>query len=1090
MKTRSKLLLAALLLLLIPGLEARSALSDYLFSTGSGKGFDMSDAKNIIGEGSENSTSEVLDIGFDFEFDGTIYSQFSVSSNGVLGLGKETVTSSGEETFNESSTYPIIAPFWDRLIPIFSSVSYMTTDTKEGQVLVVQWEAFHRDEPDSKENTFTFQVRLYEGTNKIEFWYGPMTQSVNTSAKIGAAVDGKNFASIYIEEGKKGNQVLVDYENTQTVDNIATFIEDGTLFTLEPVPCTIMVVGNIEEGGTPDMADGDVLLSEVSVRRGNRQAFYPFQISTGDQCKKNKFTFEITGEFADDYNIVPKSSVLQPGESVQPKITFAPGCVGPRPAFLTVSNGKNFSVTYQLGASGRTRMDWIANADQGAGAGVDDGAVLLEDKMIRFGTQESFSPLTVMNLSKNQNADPADVAFTIVDPTGQYSISPASGSLGVGESTTPVITFAPTRFGFQTAVLKVEADCEVHNYTLRAYSTGPGAEFTAEGNTLTPESTLFVKVFECSGESINTIPVTVRSIGNEPLEIDASAIFRTDSVYGQGVPKYPVLRDSWGNPIPSGDYIITDFPGAAPINLNQATEFPIVLNPGESRVLYLNFVAQIPGKRLARVFIPTNALNYSGMAVDGEENEGLLTFDLFGKGIGSAPSGSVDGAPLKPVVFPTTKLGHSVDTTITIYNSGACDLRIDRSHFNVFSGDAGEFEIVSAFPNTGVDQENDSYTIPPGDSAVVTIRFTPVRSGSRRATIWLKTNDSTLMTSGLTERGSLYWDLYGTGTVGVTAAQVNLGPSVIDDPSGAGNPASVYLENTAREPMTIVKMEITGVDATEFAMDPSHPWPGVPFQFAPGGMMHFSVVHTPAAGSTPGPREAQLLLISSTGDTIVVMLRGQAGSRTLTVNPTSLFGGVSIPVGKTARETVMITNTGTLPLKLGNTTITGTNAGDYTLGTLPRLVLAPGQTEYLEITYRPVSQGASSATLQVASNATNGMQSVALGGTATRIGGGAPGNGTSGVETVVETEGMALRQSVPNPAHDMVTIVYTLAAQGDVSLALYDGTGRTIRTLDSGVRSEGDHTVAFSVDDLPNGVYHYRLVVGGRTLDGTMTVVK
>ena len=40
----------------------------------------------------------------------------------------------------------------------------------------------------------------------------------------------------------------------------------------------------------------------------------------------------------------------------------------------------------------------------------------------------------------------------------------------------------------------------------------------------------------------------------------------------------------------------------------------------------------------------------------------------------------------------------------------------------------------------------------------------------------------------------------------------------------------------------------------------------------------------------------------------------------------ALFDGVKVSVGKAARQTVMITNNGTVPVKLGTTTITGANA--------------------------------------------------------------------------------------------------------------------------------------------------------------------
>src|SRR5690606_12154892 len=117
-----------------------------------------------------------------------------------------------------------------------------------------------------------------------------------------------------------------------------------------------------------------------------------------------------------------------------------------------------------------------------------------------------------------------------------------------------------------------------------------------------------------------------------------------------------------------------------------------------------------------------------------------------------------------------------------LYNSGACTLRISRKFLSIFAGDVedpSEFDITSLFPNLQIDPVTDDYLIPPGDSTTVTFSFTPSRSGSRRATLRLVTNDSTIHTPGISERGSFYWDLIGSGNVGLEVADLILDPAVI-----------------------------------------------------------------------------------------------------------------------------------------------------------------------------------------------------------------------------------------------------------------------------------------------------------------------
>ncbi len=1081
MRTRFRLLLAAFVLMLMPCVAAFGSMQDYEFTTGEGKGFDMSDTKPIFGEGTTNQSSEIYDIGFEFEFDGSFYSTFSISSNGMMALGKSTVSSAPDGIFEKQETYPVIAPFLEPQVAITNSISFKTVDSKEGSVLVVQWNTFNQNEGQSKGNQYTYQARLYQGTNVIEFWYGPMTQSTQTNARIGMAGGGDNFVSIYMD-GKKGIPTP-NYKETMAVNVQEWLINENTLYTFTPGSCSVFITGNPKEGGTDAMAEGDLLLSGMSAMRGSSREFRPFQLTAGDDCKPQTFSFWFEGEFAGEYWVNESNVYMEPGQTIEPTIGFAPGCTGERPAILVVRSDRGFETYYQVGASGDTRLDWIANFGGEKPGNVNDGAVLLEDQRIGYGTETNFSPFTIQDL--NGESAPAKITYTLTDPTGQYWIS-KSGTVEANGTHTPVIRFRPTRFGFQTANLRVTADCETRNYTLRAYSTGIGAEFRINGEVADAESPLFVKAFECAGEGINTLPVEIRSVGNEPLVISSASFFRADSVYAQGVPGYPVLRDRHGNRLRSVDYFLTEFPGVAPAQANPSIEFPLVLQPGTSRTVYLNFVPQIPGKRHGRAFITTNAMNFNGNDREGgPQMNGLLTFDLFGKGIGSMPSTSLDGATLKPIAFEPTKLRESRDTTITIYNSGACNLRIDLSNFGLGSGDISDFSIVSALNNMASDQAVGSFVLAPGDSTTITIRFSPIRSGSRRATITMQTNDSTLQIPGLTERGAFYWDVFGVGTVGTTGATaLSVGTSVIDDPAAGSAKASAVVENSARERVRIVKMEIIGADQTEFTMDPAKPWPTVPFELAPGSLNQFAVIHTPTAGSLPGEREAELRLLTSDGDTLVVVLRAQAGARTLVLNPTSLFNGVTVPVGKAVRQTVMITNNGTVPVKLGTTTITGANAGDYLLSPLPRLVLAPGQTEYFEITYRPVTAGTSVAALNVASNATNGTQTATLGGIATKL------NAVSGVENGATTGGMTLGRSTPNPVRHQAEISYSLARAGQVSIELFDNEGRLVRTLEQGNRDAGAHHINVSVDDLPSGVYIYRMTSAEGSVSQTMTVVK
>ncbi len=1065
---------------------------------------------------------------FTFYFDNKPYTRFSASSNGLVGFGTTDITSAYVNNLG-NPTVPHVAPFWnDMRVPgddfddLYSgSVSYFLNGTAPNRVLVIDFQSIEISYYDYVYGSF--QVRLYENSNRVEFWYGDMETysyvygyDVSTSASIGIATGTKDFISVTPGEGEGGGSKsysgagflgITGATSSTSVINNSIFLTSnpiyyGTLYVFNP--CNIQISGNPLQGGTTAMASGDKLLSGTKIQVWTSQGYQPFSIYLDpDPCSARAYTFSISGANPSDFIISPTNGKIGADSKVTPTITFAPTGIGMRTATLQVTDDNGFDRTYTLEAEATPRLIYIGNVASGGTADVKSGDTLMNGiKVTRLAWQD-FMPLTISNTNNNKTAPNAPVTFTLVDPTNQYKlVNPNTGQLVNSLSTplsalgasTPAIRFSPKGVGAQVATMTVNAEGEIRSYVLNAYSAAAGGDFYLGGNRkLGPNEDVFNKDFICAGEYIQSYPITVVNVGEGEFQILNSRVYRTDSVYAQGNPAYPLLRDENWMPIPSVDYFISTEPGVAPVPANGMVDYPITVPEKGSRTIYVNFVAQHPGKRFARIFIATNGANFVGTNPEtGYSEDGLLSFDLFGRGLGSSISDLVEGGRLpKPVKFPNTAIRTTRMMTVTLYNPGACDLRISKDRFRISSGDVKEFKIVDAFSNLLLDGNSNTYMMAPGDSTTVTLQFMPSRSGTRRATIELQTNDSTIILPGLTERGSYYWDVAGVGTVGLEPRDVMFAPAVIGGATSDQSVANAMVENTTQELVYVNKVEIVGTDAAEFAMNPAKPWPAVPFAVVPGAMMNLSVLHTPAPASQPGPRTAQLNLTLSSGDVVTLNLIGEAGTRTLAVSPTSLFDNVSIPVGKVARQTVMITNNGTLPAKLGTTTITGPTSTDYTLGRLPRTTLAPGQSEFLEVTYRPLNQGTSSATLTVNTNATNGAQTVQLGGTATRI---QPGtgeaNGTSSVDATLGANGTTLWQTAPNPGRDIVKLAYRIAQAGDVSVKLYNEQGKEVMTLEEGTRDAGDHSVSFSVRGLSSGTYHYRLTINGQTVARSMVVAK
>ena len=68
-----------------------------------------------------------------------------------------------------------------------------------------------------------------------------------------------------------------------------------------------------------------------------------------------------------------------------------------------------------------------------------------------------------------------------------------------------------------------------------------------------------------------------------------------------------------------------------------------------------------------------------------------------------------------------------------------------------------------------------------------------------------------------------------------------------------------------------------------------------------------------------------------------------------------------------------------------------------------------------------------------------------------------------------------LKQNYPNPFNPLTTIEFTLPKQTKTILMLYDLLGREVATLVDDELDSGLHRVIFEANNLPSGIYIYRL---------------
>jgi len=131
---------------------------------------DSPNGSLAIGNGSDDE-SYALSLPFPFNFYGTDYNTVYIDSNGRLNFYSNTSYFSNLPfPCIEDKCQLVIAPFWDDLTtyPLDSEVRYAIVGAAPERSVVITWT---RVEHLGDGDTNTFQVILYEGTNKIKFQY-------------------------------------------------------------------------------------------------------------------------------------------------------------------------------------------------------------------------------------------------------------------------------------------------------------------------------------------------------------------------------------------------------------------------------------------------------------------------------------------------------------------------------------------------------------------------------------------------------------------------------------------------------------------------------------------------------------------------------------------------------------------------------------------------------------------------------------------------------------------------------------------------------------------------------------------------------
>jgi hypothetical protein len=204
--------------------------NDYTLSASNGIFTEMVGVPIEFIQGDER-LSEQIPIGFTFKFGGLEFTQLKAGSNGFLTFSEfaDNTWSTSFNSFPSTDLGPLIAPLWDDLSGFGGQASYLTTGVAGSRVFTIQFKDWKWSWTAGSAG-ISFQVKLYETTNKIEFRYRRESGALlDPSASIGLRFnDMGDYISL------NNSSAAPTLSSTVSTNDIAAKPATGQVYTFTP----------------------------------------------------------------------------------------------------------------------------------------------------------------------------------------------------------------------------------------------------------------------------------------------------------------------------------------------------------------------------------------------------------------------------------------------------------------------------------------------------------------------------------------------------------------------------------------------------------------------------------------------------------------------------------------------------------------------------------------------------------------------------------------------------------------------------------------------------------------------------------------
>jgi GEVED domain/Secretion system C-terminal sorting domain len=173
--------------------------------------------------------ANAVPIGFNFNYNGTVYTTIRPCANGFAAFGTAALANNTDDWNNSltngpaATIRPLIAPLWDDLdMGAVGAVTYLLSGIAPNRVLTIQW-AGAKWEFAALSSVISFQVKLYETSNMIEFIYKQESGDIITGGSLGA--------SIGISAAGTGSGSFLSLSDASTNPTVSFTTESGNIVT-------------------------------------------------------------------------------------------------------------------------------------------------------------------------------------------------------------------------------------------------------------------------------------------------------------------------------------------------------------------------------------------------------------------------------------------------------------------------------------------------------------------------------------------------------------------------------------------------------------------------------------------------------------------------------------------------------------------------------------------------------------------------------------------------------------------------------------------------------------------------------------------